>query len=60
MPYGLVRTRRTGVIINDSCEQIDYTKPNSLGDLRAEADQEMLKRVFLETADYRTLIETSD
>ena len=37
-----------------------FIRPNSLGDLRAEADQEMLDRTFLETADYRTLIETSD
>ena len=34
--------------------------PNSLGDLRAEADRLMLDQAFLETADYRTLIETSD
>ena len=34
-------------------------RPNSLGDLRAEADA-LLDRAFLETADYRTLIETSD
>src|SRR5258708_27515808 len=33
--------------------------PNSLGDLRAEADT-LLGKAFLETADYRTLIETSD
>jgi hypothetical protein len=33
---------------------------NSLGDLRAEADIWMLGRAFLETAEYRTLIETSD
>jgi len=35
-------------------------RPNVLGDLRAEADSAMLHRAFLETADYRTLIETSD
>ncbi len=35
-------------------------RPNILGDLRAEADQMMLDKAFLETADYRTLIETSD
>ena len=35
-------------------------RPNALGDLRAEADTTMLARAFLETADYRTLIETSD
>ena len=40
--------------------KIEYIRPNSLGDLRAEADQEMLELAFLETADYRTLIETSD
>jgi hypothetical protein len=34
--------------------------PNILGDLRAEADQKMLRTAFLETPDYRTLIETSD
>ena len=33
---------------------------NVLGDLRAEADGPMLNSAFLETADYRTLIETSD
>ena len=38
----------------------DFLRPNALGDLRAEADEEMLNRAFLETADYRTLIETSD
>lgn len=37
-----------------------YLRPNLLGDLRAEADREMLGQVFLETADYRSLIETSD
>lgn len=35
-------------------------RANSLGDLRAEADRPMLRRVFVETPDYRTLIETSD
>lgn len=35
-------------------------RPNILGDLRAEADGKMLRAAFLETADYRTLIETSD
>lgn len=38
----------------------EYIRPNALGDLRAEADQKMLNLAFLETADYRTLIETSD
>ena len=38
----------------------DILRPNVLGDLRAEADEDMLSRAFLETADYRTLIETSD
>jgi ABC-type phosphate/phosphonate transport system ATPase subunit len=38
----------------------DFIRPNALGDLRAEADDKMLSRAFLETADYRTLIETSD
>lgn len=37
-----------------------YTRPNALGDLRAEADLTMLRNTFLETPDYRTLIETSD
>jgi len=35
-------------------------RPNVLGDTRAEADSRMLDRAFLETPDYRTLIETSD
>jgi len=35
-------------------------RPNMLGDLRAESDQSMLNSTFIETADYRTLIETSD
>ncbi len=35
-------------------------RPNSLGDVRAEVDAEMLRNAFLETPDYRTLIETSD
>lgn len=38
----------------------EYIRPNALGDLRAEADQKMLSQAFIETADYRTLIETSD
>ena len=38
----------------------EYLRPNVLGDLRAEADETMLNLAFLETADYRTLIETSD
>lgn len=37
-----------------------FVRPSVLGDLRAEADTEMLRRAFLETADYRTLLETSD
>lgn len=40
--------------------KIQYIRPNVLGDLRAEADNEMLSKAFIETADYRTLIETSD
>lgn len=35
-------------------------KANLLGDLRAEADLAMLEQTFLETMDYRTLIETTD
>jgi len=35
-------------------------RPNLLGDLRAEADSQMLDQAFLETPDYRTLVETSD
>jgi len=35
-------------------------RPNMLGDLRAEADSIMLSATFIETADYRTLIETND
>ena len=35
-------------------------RPNILGDLRAEEDVTMLNGAFLETADFRTLIETSD
>ena len=38
----------------------DFIRPNALGDLRAEADNEMLDKAFCETADFRTLIETSD
>lgn len=37
-----------------------FSKSNMLGDLTAEADGVMLERAFLETGDYRTLIETSD
>ncbi|MCX7170030.1 MAG: ATP-binding protein [Proteobacteria bacterium] len=37
-----------------------WLRPNLLGDLRAEADAKMLQRAFIETSDYRTLIETSD
>lgn len=36
------------------------SKSNLLGDLRAEADLEMLNQAFLETTDYRALIETTD
>src|SRR5688500_18494976 len=36
------------------------SRANILGDLRAEADLPMLKAAFLETADYRTLIDTTD
>lgn len=35
-------------------------RPVSLGDLRAEDDVQMLESAFIETADYRTLIETTD
>lgn len=37
-----------------------WLRPNLLGDPRAEADTVMLNKAFLETSDYRTLIETSD
>lgn len=40
--------------------KVEYMRPNLLGDLRAEADQDMLSTAFLETGDYRSLIETSD
>ncbi|HDY84366.1 MAG TPA: ATP-binding protein [Methylophaga sp.] len=33
---------------------------NPLGDIRAENDEEMLDKAFLETADYKTLLEASD
>ena len=36
------------------------SRANVLGDLRAEFDQQMLKFAFLETADYKTLIDTTD
>lgn len=35
-------------------------KANILGDVRAEADTEMLDAAFYETPDYKTLLETSD
>jgi hypothetical protein len=35
-------------------------RANVLGDLRAEFDHIMLKSAFLETADYKTLIDTTD
>jgi hypothetical protein len=35
-------------------------RANILGDLRAEADHAMLESAFLETADYKTLIDTAD
>ena len=38
----------------------EFIRPNALGDLSAETDTEMLNNAFIETADYRTLIETSD
>ena len=34
--------------------------PNALGDVRAEADDEMLRQAFVETPDYRALIESHD
>lgn len=34
--------------------------PNALGDVRAEADNEMLRQAFVETPDYRALIESHD
>jgi hypothetical protein len=36
------------------------SRANVLGDLRAEFDHQMLKSAFLETADYKTLIDTTD
>lgn len=35
-------------------------RPNVLGDVRAEADDEMLSRAFVETPDFRALIESHD
>jgi len=35
-------------------------RANILGDIRAEADEKMLETAFLETADYKTLIDTTD
>ena len=35
-------------------------RPNVLGDVRAEADNEMLSQAFVETPDYRALIESHD
>lgn len=35
-------------------------RANILGDLRAEADHQMLTSAFLETADYKTLIDATD
>jgi hypothetical protein len=35
-------------------------RANILGDLRAEFDHRMLQSAFLETADYKTLIDTTD
>lgn len=35
-------------------------RPNVLGDVRAEADNEMLDQAFVETPDYRALIESHD
>lgn len=37
-----------------------FTRPNALGDLRAEADGRLLDQTFVATADYLTLIETTD
>ena len=34
--------------------------PNALGDVRAEADNKMLRQAFVETPDYRALIESHD
>ena len=35
-------------------------KANPLGDIRAEADHEMLGHSFIETPDYKTLISATD
>ena len=35
-------------------------RANPLGDIRAEADRQMLDRAFIETPDYKTLIGTND
>lgn len=35
-------------------------RPNALGDVRAEADDKMLRQAFVETPDYRALIESHD
>ena len=37
-----------------------HTRPNALGDVRAESDGHMLSQAFVETPDYRALIESSD
>ncbi len=36
------------------------SRANILGDIRAEFDRQMLTSAFLETADYKTLIDTTD
>jgi Cdc6-like AAA superfamily ATPase len=35
-------------------------KGNSLGDIRAESDTNMLEKAFWETADYKSILESSD
>ena len=39
---------------------VTAARANLLGDLRAEFDRSMLTAAFLETADYKTLIDTTD
>lgn len=47
-------------LLNPKEQEALMTRANILGDIRAEADTEMLNLAFFETPDFRTLIESGD
>ena len=51
---------RVWKVLSEVQEQEMVSQSNALGDIRAEHDHLMLQQAFIETADYRTLIESTD